>query len=219
MTLRTSIIVATSACLMALAPSAKATLMYDPAGVSTNMGTFSGAIGNVINQSGQVPGYVSGVTDFATYTASATATAGNANDLWTSGSGATTGNVDFDLGGSVEIDAFAVWALVSTNGDNIEHFTLLASNDASFTTTTLLGNFTPTYSPGSPIPATVVNFALTTASFVRMEITSNNGGPDAGFNEAAFGTDSSAPEPSSLWMAGIGIVSALGYRLRRNPAR
>ena len=37
------------------------------------------------------------------------------------------------------------------------------------------------------IPATVVTFTLTEASFVRLEITSNNGGPDAGFNEAAFG--------------------------------
>jgi hypothetical protein len=124
------------------------------------------------------------------------------------------GNVDFNLGGSVEIDAFAIWALISTNPDNMGNFTLLASNDASFTTTTTLGNFTPTYSAGSPIPATVVNFTPTTASFVRLEITSNNGGADAGLNEAAFGIEL-APEPSSLLMAGIGIVSVLGYRVRR----
>jgi hypothetical protein len=152
----------------------------------------------------------------ASYTASATATPGNASDLWTSANAATTGNVDFTLGGFYAIDSFAIWALVSTNAHNIENFTLLASNDASFTSTTTLGNFTPTYSSGSPIPATVVDFTMTTASYFRLEITSNNGGPDAGFKEAAFGFETSAaPEPSSLLMAGIGIVSVLGYRLRR----
>jgi hypothetical protein len=189
-------------------------LILDPTAVSTNMGTFSGNINNVINQSGQNPAYISGVTDFTSYTASATATPATASDLWTSGDGATTGNVDFTLGGSYEIDAFAIWALISTNGDNIGDFTLLASNDASFTTTTTLGSFTPTYSRGSPIPATVVTFTPTTASYVRLEITSNNGGPDAGFNEAAFEFEPS-PEPSSLLMAGFGIASVLGHRLRR----
>ena len=38
-----------------------------------------------------------------------------------------------------------------------------------------------------------------------MKITSNNGGPDAGFNDAAFGIEA-APEPSSLLPAGIGIL-------------
>jgi hypothetical protein len=191
--------------------------MLDPTAVSTNMGTFSGNIENVINQSGQNPTYTSGVTDFASYTASATATPGNASDLWTSGNGATTGDVDFTLGGSYDIDSFAIWALVSTNGDNIGDFTLLASDDSSFATFTTLGSFTPTYSPGSPIPATVVTLTETTASYVELEITSNNGGPDAGFNEAAFGFEpsSAAPEPSSLLMVVIGIVSVLGHRLRR----
>jgi hypothetical protein len=171
----------------------------------------------VINQSGQNPTYTSGVTDFASYTGCATATPGNASDLWTSGNDATTGHVNFTLGGSYDIDSFAVWALVSTNGDNIGDFTLLASDDPTFATFTTLGNFTPTYAAGSPIPATVVTFTATTASYVEMEITSNNGGPDAGFNEAAFGYEasSSTPEPSSLWMMGIGMVSVVGYRLRR----
>ena len=214
MRFRTFVIASVSACLMSLAPSAMAGLILDPTAVSTNMGTFSGNINNIINQHGQVPGYTSGVTDFATYTNSATATPATASDLWTSADGATTGNVDFTLGGSYEIDAFAIWALISTNGDNIGDFTLLASNDPSFTTFTTLGSFTPTYSPGSPIPATVVTFTATTASYVRLEITSNNGGPDAGLNEAAFGV-AAVPEPSSLLMMGIGIASVLGHRLRR----
>jgi hypothetical protein len=145
MTFWTFVIASTSACLMSLAPSAWATVMFDPASVSTDMGTFSGNINNVINQSGQNPTYISDVTDFAVYTSSAKANPGVASNLWTSAGGATTGNVDFNLGGSVEIDAFAIWALISTNGDNIGNFTLLASNDASFTTTTMLGNFTPTH--------------------------------------------------------------------------
>src|ERR1700678_4847769 len=77
---------------------AKADVMLDPTAVATDMGTFSGNINNVINQAGQNPTYVSGVTDFASYTATATATPANASDLWTSASGETTGNVDFTLG-------------------------------------------------------------------------------------------------------------------------
>jgi len=34
------------------------------------MGTFSGNINNVINQNGQIAAYISGVTDFRTYTGS-----------------------------------------------------------------------------------------------------------------------------------------------------
>jgi hypothetical protein len=119
MTFRTLVIASTSVLLMSLAPLASASVMLDPTVVSTNMGTFSGNINNVINQSGQNPTYISGITDFSSYTATATATPGTASDLWTSGNGETTGYVDFTLGGSFEIDAFAVWALVSTNGDNI----------------------------------------------------------------------------------------------------
>jgi len=115
--------------------------MLDPTAVSTDMGTFSGNINNVINQNGQIAAYISGVTDFATYTGSVKATPGIANNLWTSACCNTTGSVDFTLGGSYAIDSVAVWGLLSDNADNIASFTLLASDDPSFTTTTTIGSF------------------------------------------------------------------------------
>jgi len=62
MSFRTFVIAWIFGCLISFAPSARADFMLDPTAVSTNMGTFSGNINNVINQAGQNPTYISDVT-------------------------------------------------------------------------------------------------------------------------------------------------------------
>ena len=100
-----------------------------------------------------------------------------------------TGNIDFSLGGSYTIDSLAIWNFLATDNSTLKNFTLIASNDASFDTYTTLGSFSAT-APGDSIysvPAETFSFTATTASYVRMEITSNFGSiAYTGFGEAAF---------------------------------
>ena len=65
------------ALLSAIAPSARSEVIFQPAAVTTNMGeaTRDGTydVNYLIDQSGLSANYTSGMTDFATYTASTTA--------------------------------------------------------------------------------------------------------------------------------------------------
>jgi hypothetical protein len=154
------------------------------------MGTDNGDISNVGNQSGLSSTYVDKATIFDTYIAS-TPTHSNAVDgnFWTSQSGTTTGNVDFDLGGTFFLQSFALWNYGDNNDINITGITLLADDDASFSSPTVLGSFTPNpnMGPSVSVDPEVFSFTITSASHVRMQITSNNGDPAiTAFGEAAF---------------------------------
>ena len=218
MRFRTVVAASTLACLMFTATSARADVMLDPTAVTTNMGQAGHSnIDNIINQSGLSAPYTSGVTDFATYTASATSAIATQSNSWASATNTTTGNVDFTLGGPTTIDNFALWN--DTDFFAVQDFTLLASVDSTFTMTTTLGSFTAThFGNNDAVVAQDFSFAATTASYVRMEITSNYGQVDTEFGEAAFGEILSVPEPSKLTMLAIGIASILGFRLRRRPS-
>ncbi|MCH7645066.1 MAG: hypothetical protein IH974_09550 [Myxococcales bacterium] len=170
-------------------PPATNDLILQPASASTDMGTFSGSISNVIDQSGLSAGYTSQVANFDTYIASAPShdsllTAA----VWLSSFGTTTGNVDFDLGGTFFIQSVALWNRGEGSSDNITGITLLADDNASFTDPVTLGSFTADLNTG-PIQRVlpeVFTFAPAAASHVRMQITSNNGASTSGFGEIAF---------------------------------
>jgi F5/8 type C domain/PEP-CTERM motif len=223
MRIRALCLATTLACLVTAATSTRADVIFDPVSVSTNMGTQGGnttgnfALVNTINQSGLSASYISGVTDFTTYTATTTANSSAPTDIWFSNFIAT-GNVDFNLGGSYTIDQFALWNM--GNIDSVKKFTLLASNDSTFATTTNLGSFTAGEGSSNNTLAQAAqdfSFAATTASYVRVKITSNYGFPFTGISEAAFGgvvPAAAVPEPASMVMLGLGIASVLGYRLR-----
>ncbi|MFO0953727.1 MAG: hypothetical protein U0835_21740 [Isosphaeraceae bacterium] len=226
----TSAIVTRAALLIGLAlaapRAASAQAVVGAANVSTNMGNLNATavIGNVINQTGLSAGYTSGVTNFATYTgANPTHDSSSTANIWLSANGTTTGNVDFNLGGTFTIDRFALWNLGADTGFNLVGFNLVASPDSSFTTTTSLGSFTAGTS-GTQIlsPLQVFTFTATATQFVRMQITSNNGGSFTGFGEAVFrGTAVSAvPEPSTLALGSVLAAAGLGsVAVRRRRAR
>ncbi len=217
------IALALSSSLLALAMAvvvptpARAGLMLQPFAASTNMGTSGGVINNVRNQSGLLPsGYSSEMTDFASYTASTVHNSSSfGTNSWQSSS-SVPGNVDFDLGGVHVIEAFALWNLGSIIGFNdaaVQNFTLLASSDDTFTTTTLLGDFVANAPSANLVPAQIFTFSPTAAAFVRMEITSNHGQPggSVGFGEAAFEVRVNViPEPSTLAMMVPVAVAGLG---------
>ncbi|MFO0953728.1 MAG: discoidin domain-containing protein [Isosphaeraceae bacterium] len=205
--------------------AASAQAVVGATNVTTNMGNFSSStpIGNVIDQSGLSTGYTSGVTDFATYIAGNPTHFSASSGLdWISSTGVTTGNVDFDLGAAFTIDRFALWNIGDNDSRNLTGFTLLASPDNTFATTTNLGSFTAsTTDPAAAAPAQVFSFTATSTQFVRMQITSNNGSVRTGFGEAAFGQAAAVPEPSTLALGSMLAAAGLGcaaVRRRRRAA-
>jgi hypothetical protein len=224
-----------------LASAAHAGSIIDPVSASTNMGTVSPtAIDNVLNQSGLTPGYTSGVTDLNTYLNTNPLHDGlvlngyppvaTDDNVWRSAQGVTTGNFDFDLGGSMSIDAYLFWGLGTLAGGrliptNIAGFTLLAADNPSFTNATTIGSFTTDPSgDGDQASVRVQVFAFSnvvTASYVRMEITSNDGDGETAFGQAAFdgvpAVPSPVPLPAAVW-SGMTLLVGLGLagKFRKN---
>jgi hypothetical protein len=200
--------------------AAHADFILDPATASTSMGTGFGSPNNVINQSGLSTTYTSLVTNFASYIASNPTHNSilNAND-WISPFGTPTGNFDFGLGGTFTIDSFALWNFPTPAG--VVGFQLLASADSSFSSTTSLGTFTAhpnNVGLATAVQPEVFTFAPTSAAFVRMVITSNNGDLNTGFGEAAFSVQATAtatPEPASVTLAVLGALGLAGYGWRK----
>jgi hypothetical protein len=214
-------VVSTIVCLSTRDVPAQAGTVLAATAISTDMGTRNNGsdIENVINQSGLSPGYTSGVTDFATYTGAALESHDYTSYVWQSNF-ITTGDIIFKLGASETIAAFALWNGESTYG--VEGFTLLASNNSSFTDATTLGTFTAApgaTDTGASVPpelAQVFNFTATTAKYVKMEITSNHGGNFTEVDEAAFEQVAAVvPEPGSIVMMTTGATGALLFWRRR----
>lgn len=196
-----------AALLSYIATTAHAGVILQPVGASTNMASAN-LLTLTINQSGLSATYTSLVTDFDTYVP-ATKHNGIAANKWFANSG--TGNVDFDLGGTFTIESFALWNSGNGFAENVVGFSLLADDDPSFGSPTLLGDFTanPNAGPFPATPAEIFTFTPTQASFVRMSITSSNNPRASGFGEVAFEVQSAptaVPEPASLVM----LASALG---------
>lgn len=217
--------------LMIPASAAHAGVLIDPISASTNMGTdLDAAIDNVLNQSALTPGYTSGVTELNAYlntnplhdgvVLSGIPPVGTDNNVWRSADGFTTGNFDFNLGASMSIDAFLFWnlgtqGLGELNRTNVAGFTLLAADNPSFTNATTIGSFTSTPA-GDQASVRVELFPFSqvvTASYVRMEITSNDGDGETGFGQAAFDEVVVAPEPASISILAAASAAFLFRRM------
>ncbi|MCH9665212.1 MAG: VPLPA-CTERM sorting domain-containing protein [Gammaproteobacteria bacterium] len=183
-------------------------------------------IDRTIDQSTLSTGYTSGITDFDSYVPSTTHTgAGGASEIWYAPSGVTTATITFDLGGSYLLDGFALWADYQGIGQTLKDFTLTASNDAGFTSTTALGSFIAADGSGSPSDnfGQAFSFGATTASFIQMDILSNHGSTfTVGFGEAAFRISdgvgpSPVPVPASLPLIAAGMIG-IGALARRRKS-
>lgn len=99
------------------------------------------------------------------------------------------GTIDFDLGGTTDVDGLAFW-----NQNAGGPTTTVGVNGVIFSSST--DGVTYTVIPGAPTafaevtidpaPPEVFSFPTVNAAFIRMEVTSNHGDVQSGFAEIAF---------------------------------
>lgn len=193
--------------------------ILQPVGATASSSIFPAS--NIINQSGLSTSYISGVTDFNTYTTTATHTSAPGIDWIGSGS---TALLTFDLGSSEAIDSFALWNFsASPNSLGVNEFQLFADNDNNFvngTTSQLGNNLFAALSTSNPASAQVFNLTATDTQYVHMNILSNHGAADVALGEVAF--QSAAASVPFEFSPSLGLLAVGGIwgasRLRKNLA-
>jgi hypothetical protein len=180
--------------------------------VSNSLGEWSVAgngITNAINQSGLSQTYVSGVTDLSVYsTQSPTHQSLIGSTFFVSNGGTPFGNIDFDLGNTLNIKSLLLWQATRFPPEQVRNFTVFSSTDVNFSTTTNVGSFTASANAfNSAAPLQRFDLVDTNARFVRLQIQSNYGSSFTDIGELAFGT-TAVPEPSSLIL--IGLATTIG---------
>lgn len=172
------------------------------------------ALGNIIDQSGLSANYVSGVTDFDTFTATATASYGCDGGCFPELGGiapsddGSLGSVTFDFGSIMTITRLAIWNQAGS------------ASLATFSIDGVGGTFAmPDDSQDSPQRAIVFSFAPVVASSLTLNFLTNYGYSGGTIvNEVAFEANGvgGVPEPAtwSLMISGFALAGA-GLRRRR----
>mgnify|MGYP000844807019 CR=1 FL=1 len=181
--------------LFLLASGVSAQVMLSPVAVTeTGLGTFGENVpANMINQSGLLTPFVSGVTGFDTYFSPNNKPSRNADGTkWQSELSfdlPLVGNLDFDLGASHQISKLAIWNI------SVKDITVhVAATQAGLATAPSAGSFTLTKHLSSAVPAPdmladVLNLpAVQTGRFVRIRILSEHTlSPGDEFGSASIG--------------------------------
>ena len=193
--------------------------MLQPVNVTSSVATNSNSfpIDFLINQNGLSPGYTSKITDFDAYIAQ-NPTHNTRDNGWFAILSVPAGQLTFNLGGLNPIESLVIWNC-GVAGVGIKDFSILASNDSTFSTSVNLGSFTA-ISPLGTNTATlpqVFSFAPISASFIRLDIQNVQGGPfgTISMGQVAFELVA-VPEPSSFLMVVVSGMIANRFRRRKH---
>jgi hypothetical protein len=191
--------------------SAKAGVIEGPVSASTTMGEAF-PLSHSFDQSGLSATYVSGITDFATFTASTTHDSEPGND-WVSIT--TVGQVIFNLGSAQPIGEVAIWNFGGLGGNlsfGISQFTISSCSDAACSSPVVLGTFRP-FVTSALNPAQDFSFTSVDAQWFKLDGFSSNGAGALGLGEIAF--ERAVPSPTSLVLLGVSFAGLAGLSWRR----
>lgn len=182
---------------------------------STNMGTNHPAIDiqNTVNGAG-LPSNTPALTGLHDR--------GDNPNVWFSSNGVTTGNIDFNLGGSYNLSGFSFWNLNAHHGAGINGVIISTSTDGSAFTS--LAGAPTQFSLGQHFSSQnpeIFAFSPTLASYVRFTVTSNYGdNTNTGFSEVQFDGTAATPVPfdfdPSLGFVSLGVVFGINKWRKNN---
>lgn len=170
---------------------------------------------DMLNQQGLSSTYVSGVTDFNTFTTSGVTHSGGDASSWLS-SGATSGFMVFDLGAQYNITNFVMWNGASGLDASVDGFSLTTSLVNDFSVSTFAGNFNGNQANTA---ANVYDMTDSFARYVRFDIVGNFGNSCCvAIGDIAFDVNvnvSSVPEPSTLAILALGMIGLASRRFNK----
>lgn len=212
------------AILVTMVAPASAQYILQPTAISSPQGDYGSPydLPLIISQSGLSLPYVSGTTDFITYTALATHNSTNSlNSGFTGTPGGYPQQITFNLGSAQDINGIAFWAVA--NPGSVTQFRLFQDVDSdpfNGIGPQLGGVFNPLANGGPTSPAQVFSFGSTNTQFVHMFVDNTDGGTELfpGVGEVAF---AAVPEPTTWALMGVAafVTGAYGWNKRRKNTR
>lgn len=157
-----------------------------PNAVTSSYGNSLGTPARTINQSGLSTGYTEGVTTFAAATDSTVLHNALGANVWYASDSSGNRTVTYDLGASYDVRAFGMWG---TGPEAITSFNLLASDDASFTTSQNVAGPLTFTNPGSEGSRRAQTWTFTSvrARYFRLSVLTQNHASVMSIGEVVFG--------------------------------
>ena len=190
--------------------------------ISSSQGSFTSPcciLDNMVNQSGLSSNYVSGVTDFDGFVASATHNSvGSGFNAGFANGGGLPLQFTFDLGQVLSIDRIAFWA--TDYFASVRSFELFSDTDEDFSNglSSLLGTFNPLANGSSITPAQIFSFTPTSSQYFHVNVLAPNAS-FPGIGEVAFRSVGAEEVPTPALLPGlIGMGVAAFSKKRKGEA-